>query len=59
MGRNNYPSEKDDWKKFEKNNLKIALSVLYAKDEKTYPTYVSEYNSKREEQVILLMIPNK
>ena len=21
----NYPLEKDDWKKFEKNNLKIAL----------------------------------
>ena len=27
----NSPSEKDDWKKFEKNNVTIALSVLYAK----------------------------
>ena len=29
--RINYPSEKDDWEKFEKNNVKIALNVLYAK----------------------------
>ena len=29
-----FPSEKDDWKKFEKNNVTIALSVLYAKKEK-------------------------
>ena len=27
----NYPSEKDDWKKFEKNNVTIALNVLHAK----------------------------
>ena len=33
--------EKDDWKKFEKNNLTIALNVLYAKKEKIYPAYVS------------------
>ena len=26
----NFPSEKDDWKKFEKNNVTIALNVLYA-----------------------------
>ena len=25
----NYPSEKDDWKKFEKNNVTIALNFLY------------------------------
>ena len=25
-----FPSEKYDWKKFEKNNLTIALNVLYA-----------------------------
>ena len=50
----NFPSEKDDWKKFEKNNLRIALNILYAKKEKIYPAYISS----REEQVILLMIPN-
>ena len=27
-------SDKDDWKKIEKNNLKISLSILYAKKEK-------------------------
>ena len=30
----NYASEKDDWKKFEKSNLTIALNVLHAKKEK-------------------------
>ena len=30
----NYPSDKYDWKKFEKNNLTFALRVLYAKKEK-------------------------
>ena len=30
----NFPSEKDDWKKSEKNNVAIALNVLYAKKKK-------------------------
>ena len=30
----NLPSEKDDWKKLEKNNISIALNVLYTKIEK-------------------------
>ena len=30
----NLQSRKDDWKKFEKNNRTIVLSVLYAKKEK-------------------------
>ena len=30
----NYPSEKDDWKKIEKNNEIIALNVLYTKKRK-------------------------
>ena len=29
----NFPSEKDDWKKNEKNNRIIDLNVLYAKKE--------------------------
>ena len=36
----NFPSEKDDWKKIEKNNVTIAVKVLYDKDEKIYPAYV-------------------
>ena len=30
----NFPSEKDDWKNLQKNNVAIALNVLYAKKEK-------------------------
>ena len=33
-GRQNYPSEKDDLKKFVKNNGTIVLNVLYVKKEK-------------------------
>ena len=52
------PLEKDDWKKFEKNNVTITLNVLYVKKEKMYPAYVSKNNSNCEKQVILLMILN-
>ena len=31
---------------------------MYAKKEKIYPAYVSKYNSNRQKQFILLMIPN-
>ena len=44
-------------KKFEKNNLTIALNVLYAKKRNIYSTFVSKHYSKREKQIILLMIP--
>ena len=33
-GEIHFPSEKDDWRKLEKNNVTIALNVLYAKNEK-------------------------
>ena len=39
-----YPSEKYDWKKFEKNNLATALNILYAKNKKTYLAFVSKHN---------------
>ena len=54
----NFPSEKNDWKIFEKNNVTIALNVLYAKKEKIYPAYVWKHNSNREKQVFVLMISN-
>ena len=41
-----------------KNNVTIAVNVLYAKKEKMFPAYVSKHNSNREKQVIFLMIPN-
>ena len=53
-----YPSEKDDCKKFEKNYLTIVLTVLYVKNEKIYPAYVSKHNLKHEKQIIRLIIWN-
>ena len=46
----NYPSKNDDWKKFEKNNLATAFNVLYAKNEKIHPAYVSKHKSSREKE---------
>ena len=37
----NFPSAKNDWKKFRKKNPTIALTVLHAKKEKIYSAYVS------------------
>ena len=55
----NYPSKIDDWKTFEKNNLTIALNILYIKEKEIYPAYISKHNSTREKQIILLMILNE
>ena len=54
-----YPSKRDDWKMFEKNNPTIALNILYIKEKEILPGYISKRNSIREKQVILLLIPNK
>ena len=44
---NNFPSEKDDWEKFEKKKyVTIALKALYAEKEKIYPAYVSKHKLK-------------
>ena len=37
---------------------KCFTNVLYTKNEKMYPAYVSKHNLNREKQVILLMFPN-
>ena len=47
------------WKKLEKSNVTIPLNAFSFKKEKTYPAYVSKYNSNREKQVILLTIWNR
>ena len=57
--RLNYPSEIDDWKMFEKNNLIISLNILYIKEKEIQPTYISKHNSTGQKQNILLMIPNE
>ena len=36
----------------------ITLNVLYTKKENIYPAYILKHHSKREKQVIPLMIPN-
>ena len=38
--RMKYPSEEDDWKKIEKNDLNIAFNILHVKNEKIYPAFV-------------------
>ena len=56
-----YPSDKENWKKFEQNNKEIALNILFLphnkKEIETADT--SKYNYKRKKQVILLMITDK
>ena len=59
MKRINVPSEKEDWKKIETNNVTIALNVLYTKKKiYIYPVNVSKHNRNRKKQVIILMISN-
>ena len=41
----NFPSEEDDWKKFEKNNVAVALNISYTKKNYKYPADVSKHNS--------------
>ena len=54
----NYPSIIDDWKTFKKNNLAIALIILYIKETEIYSGYISKINSNCKKQIILIMIPN-
>ena len=54
----NYPSKKDDWKMFEKNNPTIASNISYIKEKEICPAYISKNNSNCEKQIILLTIPN-
>ena len=58
----NYPSEKGNYRKFEKNNLRISFNVLYEKEKKIWPAYISKYilfqNTSQtvKKKMILLMI---
>ena len=53
-----FPSCSKDWRKFEQNNKTIALNILYVpyNTKEIRPTYISKYNYKRNNQVILPMI---
>ena len=57
--RKHYPSKKDDWKRFEKNNSTIALIILYIRENEIPPVYISKHNSTHEKQIILLIISNE
>ena len=46
----NYSSKLDDWKTFEKNNVTIALNILYIKEKEIYPAYISEIKSNCEKE---------
>ena len=54
----NFPSDQKDWKEFESNNKSVSLNVMYMphNTKKIRHAYKSKYNSKLENQVILLMI---
>ena len=53
-----FPSQKEDWKKFELNNKSIVLNILFVSynTEEIRCACKSKYNSNRENQVILLKI---
>ena len=52
-----FPAGITDWKRFERNNKTTAPNILYIPPN-TNLTYKSNYNRKRENQVVLLMITN-
>ena len=39
-----YLSNTDDWRTFEKNNLTMALNILYIKEKEICPAYISIIN---------------
>ena len=53
-----FPPHKDNWKKFESNNKSIVLNILFASynTEEIALAYISKYNPKSKNQLILLMI---
>ena len=53
-----FPSDKEEWKKFEENFQEIALNTLFVPHNKKEiePAYTSEYSYRRKKQDILLMI---
>ena len=54
-----YPSKKEDWKRFEKNNPTVALSVLYSEEMEMCPAYISKINSNCGKRIILSKIEKK
>ena len=46
-------------KRWRKNNPAIALNILYTKENKKCPVYISKINLNCEKQIILLIISNE
>ena len=49
-----FSSEKDNWKKREKNNVTIALSVLYAKKRKKWIFYMFQNTTQIEKNKLFI-----
>ena len=43
----NFPSEKNDWKNFDKNNVTIAPNALYVKKEKAYSEDITQIEKRK------------
>ena len=58
MNDTEFPSYSKNWKKFEQSNKTITLNILFVpyNTKEIRQAYTSKYNSKRDNQVILLMI---
>ena len=50
--KENTQQKKHDWKKFEKNDLTIALCT---KNEKIYPAYASKHKANRENEDLFFL----
>ena len=59
--RLNFPAGRNDWEIFQRNNKDVALNILYApsNDKRISLIYKSDHNSKRKNQVNLLLITDK
>ena len=53
-----FPSDKEDWKKFEQNKKEVALNILFVPYNKKEiePAHILKRDYKHKKQVILLMI---
>ena len=53
-----FPSHSNDWKEFEQNNKTISLNIFFVpyNTKQIRTAYISKYNYKRDNQVVLLMI---
>ena len=58
---NKYRQKRIDYqpKTFEKNNLTIAVNILYIKEKEISPVYISKTNSNFEKKIIIIITINQ